>query len=80
MRSKLEARHLDKISDEYAVDCAEIISGLSGTGMMELGQAMSFNTKSEDKLKITYLHTIMDQNWIIIRQLDRIAKTLERNT
>ena len=78
VRAKLESRHMENIDDEFAEDCAAIISSLGGTGMMELGRALSFNTKPDDELKLKYLHTIMEQNWIIIRELDRIAKALEQ--
>lgn len=80
VRSKLETRHLENVDEEFTDDLAAIIAGLGGTGMMELGRALSFNTKTEDELKLKYLHTIMEQNWIMIRQLDRITKALERNT
>ena len=74
--AKLAERNLEDIDDEYRSACVQIINSLVGTGMMELGAAMKIS-KTEDNLKITYLHAIMDQNWIMIRQLDRITKALE---
>lgn len=77
LRAKLAEHHLEGIDAEYARDCAEILTSLKGTGLMEFGNLLS-GMKSEDTLKVTYLHALMDQNWIIIRQLDRIAKALEK--
>lgn len=36
--------------------------------------------KQNDKLraKTAYLHAIMDQNWIMIKQLDKISKLLDK--
>lgn len=74
--AKLAERNLDGIDDEYRDACAGIIDSLMGTGMIELGSLLT-GMKSEDTLKVSYLHAIMDQNWIMIRQLDRITKALE---
>lgn len=75
-RAKLSKHHLEDIDDEYVESCLDILGNLRGSGMMELGKTLS-GMKTEEELKITYLHAIMDQNWIIIRQLDKIAKLLQ---
>lgn len=49
---------------------------LMGTGLMEFGTLLT--GKSEDNVKIAYLNTLIQQNWIIIRQLDEISKKLDR--
>ena len=77
VRAKLAQYHLEDVDGQYVEACADIIGNLAGSGMMELGSVIS-GMKTEEELKVTYLHAIMDQNWIIIRQLDRIAKALER--
>lgn len=55
----------------------KIASELAGSGMMEAGLKMS-TFKADVLLPISYQRTIMEQNFIIIRQLDRLAKMLER--
>lgn len=54
----------------------DINSELLGTGMMEFGTLLT--GKAEDNVKISYLNTLIQQNWIIIRQLDEISKKLNQ--
>lgn len=54
-----------------------IAQELVGSGMMETGMKLSM-AKPEVQLPISYQRAIMEQNFIIIRQLDRIAKALEK--
>lgn len=49
---------------------------LMGTGLMEFGTLLT--GKAEDNVKIAYLNTLIQQNWIIIRQLDEISKKLDK--
>lgn len=49
---------------------------LMGTGLMEFGTLLTGNT--EDNVKIAYLNTLIQQNWVIIRQLDEISKKLDK--
>ena len=44
---------------------------------MKAGVKLTFGTKPEDNLKISYLNTLVQQNWMIIRQLSRLNKNLE---
>lgn len=65
----LQKHHLENISPKYAEAVQEINLELVGTGAMELGAKLSF-AKNEELLKISYLRTLVEQNWIIIRMLD----------
>ena len=51
---------------------------LMGTGMIELGTALSIGGNPVDTAKMSFLRALVEQNWIIIRQLDRLNKKLER--
>lgn len=55
----------------------KIVNELVGTGMMEAGMKLSMSAKAEDQLQVCYQRAIMEQNFIIIRQLDRLAHLLE---
>ena len=72
-KKALEKHHLENISEKYAQAVQEINAELVGTGAMETGMKLSF-AKSEELLKISYLRALVEQNWIIIRLLDEIAK------
>lgn len=55
----------------------KIAAELAGSGFVELGMRLSMKSP-EVMLPISYQRTIMEQNFIIIRQLDRIAKLLDK--
>jgi len=62
---------LDKLDAEYANAVRNINNELIGTGLMETGLKLSMASAPE-QLKISYLNSIMQQNWIIIRLLNDI--------
>lgn len=55
-----------------------IATELVGTGLMDAGMKLSMSAKVEDQLQVQYQKVLMEQNWIIIRQLDEISKKLDR--
>ncbi len=73
----LEKYNLEKINPEYADSVRDIQLELMGTGLIDFGSFFS-GRNSEDTLKIAYLKTLMEQNWIMIRQLDEISKKLDK--
>ena len=67
---------LDCLSDPKDLEAVKNIQySLMGNKMIELGAALQGN--GADAAKMSYLNAILQQNYIIIRQLDRIAKALE---
>lgn len=73
INKSLSKHHLQDISSKYAEQVKEINQELLGTGLMETGTKLSF-AKAEEQLKISYLRTLVEQNWIIIRMLDELNK------
>lgn len=64
---------LQELKDPRDVESVRAIANsLMGNKLIELGTALSGN--GEDVAKMTYLSAIVEQNWIIIRLLDKIAK------
>lgn len=78
--TKLASFKLDGVDSEYVDSLYSAVMGLSGVGMMELGKQLSLHYKTEDNLKITFLRTLVDQNWVIIRQLDQLNKNIQALT
>lgn len=72
----LEKYGLENVSKKDAESIQKILSDLAGNGLMKAGMALSFS-KAEEQAKVSYLSALVEQNWIIIRQLDRINKLLE---
>ena len=65
------------ISDETYNSVVEIIRGLAGTGLLEVGNLLNQSAEGNTKLTAIYTRVIMEQNFVLIRQLDRIGALLE---
>lgn len=68
--------HLEDINPKDLEAIKNINYELMGTGLMEFGTLLT--GKSEDNVKIAYSNTLIQQNWVIIRQLDEISKKLDK--
>lgn len=67
----LEKYGLQELSDPRDAESVRAIaSSLLGNKLIELGTALSGG--GEDAAKLSYLSAIVEQNWIIIRQLDKL--------
>lgn len=67
---------LEDMDDKDLTVVKRIAADLAGSGFGKAGMALSFG-KTEDKLKIGYLSALVEQNWILMRQLGRLNKNLE---
>lgn len=75
----LEKYGLETLGDSKdAKSVKKIINEMFGTGLMETGMTLNLKAKPEEKLQVYYQRAIMEQNFIIIRQLDKIAKLLDK--
>lgn len=76
----LRKYHLEELTNKSDLDSVlKIYTELLGTGLMEAGSSITnlFNfSKTEDLLTVYYLRTIIEQNFIMIRQLERISKAV----
>lgn len=66
---------MSDIDEKDIESVKKIVSDLVGNELFKAGMALSF-AKAEEQAKVTYLSALVKQNWIIIRQLDRISKSL----
>lgn len=66
-------RNLEK--EDYQV-LKNIASNLAGSGIAEFG--MLFSGKTEDRIKIDRLAALQEQNWVIINQLIKLNKNIEK--
>lgn len=76
----LKKYHLEELTNQNDLDSVRnIYAELTGTGLMEVGSWI-YNlgnvSKTEDLLTVYYLRTIVEQNFIMIRQLERISKAV----
>jgi hypothetical protein len=76
----LEKYNLTALSDPEDIESVrKIVSELVGTGLMELGLALGAGSEKDIlKMQLNFQRAIVEQNFIIIRQLDKIAKSLEK--
>lgn len=67
---------LQELNDDRDYESLQnIATNLMGNKLIEIGSALQGN--GADAAKMSYLNAIVEQNFIIIRQLDRIARKLE---
>ena len=78
------ARKAQAVMDKYGLSEIEpkdlesvrtITNSLMGNSLIELGNALTGS--GVDSAKLSYLRALVEQNWIIIRQLDRLNKRLD---
>ena len=72
----MERFGLSNIDSRDADSVRKILNDLKGNGLIKAGMAFGF-AKGEEQAKVSYLSAIVEQNWIIIRQLDRLNKQME---
>lgn len=76
----LEKYNLTALSNPEDIESVrKIVSELVGTGISEVGLALSGgNEKEYMRLQMNFQRAIVEQNFIIIRQLDKISKALTK--
>ena len=69
---------MEGLTDSRDIESVKnILAELNGTGLIELGITLGAgNDRDIQKNLMYYQRAILEQNFIIIRQLDRIAKNL----
>ncbi|MDD6788822.1 MAG: hypothetical protein PUE04_01805 [Lachnospira sp.] len=80
IQKTLETYRLTSLTDpDDIASVADIVSDLYGTGGMQLGVTLGGgNDRDLQKIQMYYQRAIIEQNFIIIRQLDRLNKKLEK--
>ena len=73
----MERYQLDEISDQDLVIIKKIATDLMGNNLLKAGMALSF-AKAEEQAKVTYVSALVEQNWIMIRQLSNISSKLDK--
>ena len=77
IQALLQKYGMEDLSDPRDLQAVRnIATNLAGHKLMEFGSLLQGN--SVDSFKMSCLDAIMEQNFIMIRQLDRIAKALEK--
>ena len=70
---------LENVDPQYAPAVKQISLGLMGTGLMSAGASLGGgNERDLLKVQMAYQKAMIDQNFIIIRQLDQLCKLLEQ--
>lgn len=73
----MEKYQLDEIDDKDLVMIKKIATDLIGNNLLKAGMALSF-AKAEEQAKVSYLSALVNQNWIMIRQLNNISNKLDK--
>ena len=76
---KILARYgLENIDPQYADAVRRIATELAGSGLSEFGALLANDDKAMNKAQTQFVRAILEQNFIIIRQLDQISYLLEQ--
>lgn len=73
----MEKYQLEDLDEKDRVVLERIANDLVGNSLMKTGMALSM-AKVDDQLKVTYLSALVEQNWMIIRQLSRLNNNIEK--
>lgn len=75
----LQKYGLQNLTDSQDIQSVRnIVTELAGSKFMEVGNFLAPDQNTANQVQIMYQRTIVEQNFIMIRQLDRIAKSLEK--
>ncbi|MBM7540659.1 hypothetical protein [Amphibacillus cookii] len=72
----MEKYQLEELDEKDLVVLQRIANDLVGNNFFKVGLAFSF-AKAEEQAKVSYLSAMVEQNWMIIRQLSRLNKNIE---
>jgi hypothetical protein len=77
MQKFMEKYQLEDLDEKDLVVLRRISQDLAGNKWFKAGMALSF-AKAEEQAKVTYLSALVEQNWMIIRQLSRLNRNIEK--
>lgn len=72
----MERYQLEDLDEKDLIVLQRIAGDLAGNSFFKAGMALSF-ASGEEQAKVTYLSALVEQNWMIIRQLSRLNKNIE---
>lgn len=73
----MDRYQLEDLDEKDLIVLQRISSDLVGNSFFKAGMALSF-AKAEEQAKVTYLSALTEQNWMIIRQLSRLNRNIEK--
>ena len=74
----LEKYGLSNLPTEYSTAIKNINDELAGSGLSEFGNLLAPDPATSARVQTQFLNAIVQQNWIIIRQLDELNKNLKK--
>lgn len=77
-RKVLAKYELTNLSSQYVNAVKNINMELAGSGLSEFGNLLAPDEKTALRIQNQYLNSLVQQNWIIIRQLDEISRKLDK--
>lgn len=73
----MERYQLEDLDEKDLMVLQRIANDLVGNNLLKTGMALSF-AKAEEQAKVTYLSALVEQNWMVIRQLSRLNNNIEK--
>lgn len=85
-KEEKQLQEIEKFKEKYGLqdlDAEDLVlvqrlaTDMIGNKWFKAGMALSF-ARAEEQAKVTYLSALVEQNWIIINQISRLNKKLEK--
>ncbi len=76
MQEFMQRYQLEDLNTKDLVVLKRVANDLVGNKFFKAGMALSL-AKAEEQAKVTYLSALVEQNWLIIKQLGRLNKNIE---
>ena len=76
MQQFMQKYQLEDLDQKDLVVLNRIANDLIGNSFFKAGMALSM-AKAEEQAKVGYLSALVEQNWLIIKQLGRLNKNIE---
>ena len=73
----MERYQLEDLDEKDLVVLQRIANDLFGKEFIKTSMALTF-AKIEEQAKVAYLSALVEQNWILMRQLSRLNKNIEK--
>ena len=77
MKKFMSKYQLDDISEKDLVVLKRIANDLAGNGFFKAGMALSM-AKPHEQATVTYLSALVEQNWMLIRQISDLNSKLDK--
>ncbi|HCW79782.1 MAG TPA: hypothetical protein DG942_01595 [Ruminococcaceae bacterium] len=72
-----QQHHIENMDGKYSENIKNIVNRLIVTGPNDEGIALN-SANNANQIEVAYLSALVEQNWILMKQLDQLNKSIEK--